>query len=147
MCEPTHPHQGFCEIWENERWNSGQKRRFSGWFAFFHGAITFFNRHGRIRVAIPNCNADTYHQTFSRLHACTVIKQCHLHNGKRSRRRCARPSWQWAKQSSLNWRELLSPAPGSKLLIITSAPSSRHIVCTFLSSYATTTTQSLGIKV
>ena len=23
---------GFCEIWENERWNSGRKGRFSGWF-------------------------------------------------------------------------------------------------------------------
>ena len=22
----------FCEIWENERWNSGQKKLFSGWF-------------------------------------------------------------------------------------------------------------------
>ena len=28
MCEPNHPPQGFCDIWENERWNSGQKRRF-----------------------------------------------------------------------------------------------------------------------
>ena len=35
MCETTHPPQGFCEIWEHERWNSGQKRRFSGWFVFF----------------------------------------------------------------------------------------------------------------
>ena len=32
ICLPTHPPQGFCEIWENERWNSGRKRRFSGWF-------------------------------------------------------------------------------------------------------------------
>ena len=32
ICETTHPPQGFCEIWENERWNLGQKRRFSGWF-------------------------------------------------------------------------------------------------------------------
>ena len=32
MCEPTHPPQGFCEIWENKRCNSGQKRQFSGWF-------------------------------------------------------------------------------------------------------------------
>ena len=24
--------QGFCEIWENERWNSGRKGRFSGLF-------------------------------------------------------------------------------------------------------------------
>ena len=23
MCEPTHLPQGFCEIWENERWNLG----------------------------------------------------------------------------------------------------------------------------
>ena len=29
----THPPTpGFCEIWENERWNSGRKGRFSGWF-------------------------------------------------------------------------------------------------------------------
>ena len=28
----THPLRGFCEIWEHKRWNSGQKRRFSGWF-------------------------------------------------------------------------------------------------------------------
>ena len=34
VCERTHlgktphPPQGFCEIWENERWNSGRKRRF-----------------------------------------------------------------------------------------------------------------------
>ena len=27
-----HSPQDFCEIWENERWNSGQIRRFSGWF-------------------------------------------------------------------------------------------------------------------
>ena len=33
--EPTHTPQGFCEIWEHKRWNSGQKRRFSGWFGFF----------------------------------------------------------------------------------------------------------------
>ena len=26
MCLPTNPPQGFCEIWENERWNSGRKR-------------------------------------------------------------------------------------------------------------------------
>ena len=32
MCEPTHPPQGFCEIWENKRWNLGRKRRFSGQF-------------------------------------------------------------------------------------------------------------------
>ena len=32
ICLPTHPPQGFCEIWENERWNSGRKGRFSGWF-------------------------------------------------------------------------------------------------------------------
>ena len=32
MCLPTHPPQGFCEIWEYERWNSGQKGRFSGQF-------------------------------------------------------------------------------------------------------------------
>ena len=32
MCLPSHPPQGFCEIWENKRWNLGQKRRFSGWF-------------------------------------------------------------------------------------------------------------------
>ena len=32
MCEPTHPPQGLCEIWENKTWNSGQKFRFSGWF-------------------------------------------------------------------------------------------------------------------
>ena len=25
----------FCEIWENERWNLGRKRRFSGQFVFF----------------------------------------------------------------------------------------------------------------
>ena len=24
--------QDYCGIWENERWNSGQKMRFSGWF-------------------------------------------------------------------------------------------------------------------
>ena len=30
--EPTHPPQGFYEIWKHERWNSGQKRRFLGWF-------------------------------------------------------------------------------------------------------------------
>ena len=28
----VYPPKGFCEIWENERWNSGRKRRFSGWF-------------------------------------------------------------------------------------------------------------------
>ena len=28
----THPPRVFCEIWESERWNSGQKRQFSGWF-------------------------------------------------------------------------------------------------------------------
>ena len=120
-------------------------------YKFFpHGAIRFFSRHASDMAASawPSLIVmQTPITKLCRLHACTVIKQCHLHNGKRSRRRCARPSWQWAKQSSLNWRELLSPAPGSKLLIITSAPSSRHIVCTFLSSYATTTTQSLGIKV
>ena len=32
ICLPTHPPQGFCEIWENERWNLGRKRRFSGQF-------------------------------------------------------------------------------------------------------------------
>ena len=32
MCLTTHPPQGFCEIWENERWNLGRKSRFSGWF-------------------------------------------------------------------------------------------------------------------
>ena len=32
ICLPTHPPQGFCKIWENERWNLGRKRRFSGWF-------------------------------------------------------------------------------------------------------------------
>ena len=26
----THPPKGFCGIWENERWNSGLKRQFSG---------------------------------------------------------------------------------------------------------------------
>ena len=31
ICEPTHPLQGFCEIWEHERWNSGQKTRFPEW--------------------------------------------------------------------------------------------------------------------
>ena len=35
MCLPTHPPQGFCEIWENERWNLGRKGRFSGWFEGF----------------------------------------------------------------------------------------------------------------
>ena len=30
MCLPIHPPQGFYEIWENERCNSGRKRRFSG---------------------------------------------------------------------------------------------------------------------
>ena len=34
----THPPTpGFREIWENERWNLGQKRRLSGWFFFFKG--------------------------------------------------------------------------------------------------------------
>ena len=28
ICLPTHPPQGFCKIWENERCNSGHKRRF-----------------------------------------------------------------------------------------------------------------------
>ena len=32
ICLPTHPPQGFCEIWENERWNSGRKGQFSRWF-------------------------------------------------------------------------------------------------------------------
>ena len=32
ICFPTHPPQGFCEIWENKRWNLGRKRRFSGQF-------------------------------------------------------------------------------------------------------------------
>ena len=32
MCLPTHPRQCFCEIWENEKWNLGRKRRFSGQF-------------------------------------------------------------------------------------------------------------------
>ena len=32
ICLPTHLPQGFCEIWENERWNLGRKRRFSGQF-------------------------------------------------------------------------------------------------------------------
>ena len=27
---PTQPPQGFCEIWENKRWNSGQKGYFRG---------------------------------------------------------------------------------------------------------------------
>ena len=31
----VYPPQGFCEIWEYERWNSGQKGRFSGWFGGF----------------------------------------------------------------------------------------------------------------
>ena len=34
ICFLTHLPQGFCEIWENERWNLGQKRRFLGWFFF-----------------------------------------------------------------------------------------------------------------
>ena len=43
ICLLTHPPQSFCEIWENERWNSGQKRRFSGWFVFL-GVWTFVNK-------------------------------------------------------------------------------------------------------
>ena len=31
----VYPPQGFCENWENERWNLGRKRRFSGQFGFF----------------------------------------------------------------------------------------------------------------
>ena len=27
ICLPTHPPQGFCKIWENERWNLDRKRR------------------------------------------------------------------------------------------------------------------------
>ena len=42
ICLPTHPPQGFCEIWEYERWNSGQKGRFSGWFGGFSGVWTLF---------------------------------------------------------------------------------------------------------
>ena len=42
MCLPIHPPQGFCEIWENKRWNSGQKRRFSG--CFFLGHPTTFGK-------------------------------------------------------------------------------------------------------
>ena len=46
MCEPTHPPQGFCEIWENKRCNSGQKRQFSGWFGGggFRGWTLFGNQ-------------------------------------------------------------------------------------------------------
>ena len=28
----VYPPQGFCEIWENKRWNSGRKGQFSEWF-------------------------------------------------------------------------------------------------------------------
>ena len=38
---PTHPPQGFWEFWENERWNSGRKRRFSGRFGIL-GVWTLF---------------------------------------------------------------------------------------------------------
>ena len=37
MYLPAHPLQGFCEIWEIERWNSGRKRRFQGDFGGFEG--------------------------------------------------------------------------------------------------------------
>ena len=42
ICEPTHPPQGFCEIWENGRWNSDRKRRFFGWFGGVWGVWTLF---------------------------------------------------------------------------------------------------------
>ena len=42
---PTHPSHGYCEIWEHERWHSGRKRRFSGWFIFFEGFSALFGNH------------------------------------------------------------------------------------------------------
>ena len=41
ICLSTHPSQGLCEIWENKRWNLGQRGRFSGLF-FFLGVWTLF---------------------------------------------------------------------------------------------------------
>ena len=38
----VYPPQGFCEIWENKKWNSGRQRRFSGWFGGFWGVWTLF---------------------------------------------------------------------------------------------------------
>ena len=38
----VYPPQGFCEIWENERWNPGRKRQFSGQFGGFWGVWTMF---------------------------------------------------------------------------------------------------------
>ena len=34
ICLPTHPSQGFCEIWENERWSLGRKRFWGVWTLF-----------------------------------------------------------------------------------------------------------------
>ena len=38
----THPPQGFCEIWENERWNLGRKGNFRGDLGGFWGVWTLF---------------------------------------------------------------------------------------------------------